>query len=1139
MRKPWYKVLTVWPAWVRLRHCRLAIVLVLALVLLESSDTMWPDSNNYLSQALQLLNGNGLTYMDGTPVLFRYVLPLSLASAFRLSGTALPTATVLSKAFAILAVALLYLLGEKLLGDWGGVLAACLLLTGSYFTVTAPVVGTDTLQLVFLLLAYYVLIRSYESGRSLHFLLAAICLALAFFTREDSLLYMLMPLAFLAVDPTYRTKKNLVNVAFLFALFFSLISLQWAYVYLKTGTVYGLEPGGITDMALGVASPGEVSESAAPGLGLLANLRSYLTTAVAAYLVPIPRFAVTFLKPEIELFYPLVLASGASLALAIRGDKAARILSAGFLICMPMLFVTSQWGLEAGGLRHHLLLLAFSFLSLAMMILLAAAGVRRISTAMERPALYNGAVLAGVVALGILLITRSSASESGERRLDDANRGVVLAAADWINRNVPTPSTIVASEAWIGGLYLETSANYEFLRLPVAVTSLAAEQRLGRLLYLYKYPPAEGYYVLNEDDFLAMLRTSRVKYLVYGGGLEYSPLSLLQNISRLDGVSEVFQAQQGPEQIHIFELDPEQVRFREPGVTFVGSADSLTRLIFEEPYSISLLSEDCTDLADRHWVLDLLEDSFVVDGGSEVPWMYNCIGTMSALAGDVERATHAFSQAPAPPGQDLSVTQPFAHHVTLGARHLAKRDWPSAVSEFQKAVSMRPASAAGYVGLGYAYEPDGMPDEAAAAYQRASALEPDDDTILVRLGNLFRRNGHYDAAAHAFETALQKTPTSTEAASGLYATRGDMALLQKEVGISLLDYRLSKSLSLMAPSRMRQLTFYEASLAAPARYTVSELLQSRSHWRMDGPPERLVLDLVRPDPNSADSGMIDTGVFVIDNEPRATLLLHPPFRLAYAAKVPRNARLRFGIALSPEVWRLGKGDGVQFDLGLEDGTNTFRLFSEYIDPKNIPADRKWHDQEVDLSMWAGQTVTLTLMTGPGPNGNADFDWAGWGAPRIVQPAYYSFLEQFSRTADAAETDDAHPDWLVIGNELRDVLVQRPPSRTTFADVAILPDSTLSFGLSLDLQASFSTADDGVGFEILIGDAPGHLVQVFEQTIDPQNSPDDRRWLDFEVDLNRFAGQTVDVHFATHAGSGRNGDNDWAVWSNPVLFSTLE
>jgi hypothetical protein len=36
-----------------------------------------------------------------------------------------------------------------------------------------------------------------------------------------------------------------------------------------------------------------------------------------------------------------------------------------------------------------------------------------------------------------------------------------------------------------------------------------------------------------------------------------------------------------------------------------------------------------------------------------------------------------------------------------------------------------------------------------------------------------------------------------------------------------------------------------------------------------------------------------------------------------------------------------------------------------------------------MEQYAGQTITLTLVTDPGPAGDTTGDWAGWDSPRIV------------------------------------------------------------------------------------------------------------------------------------------------------------
>jgi hypothetical protein len=54
-----------------------------------------------------------------------------------------------------------------------------------------------------------------------------------------------------------------------------------------------------------------------------------------------------------------------------------------------------------------------------------------------------------------------------------------------------------------------------------------------------------------------------------------------------------------------------------------------------------------------------------------------------------------------------------------------------------------------------------------------------------------------------------------------------------------------------------------------------------------------------------------------------------------------------------------------------------------VDPKRNDSDRRWHPHVVDLSGYAGQTVTLVFETGTGPAGDYRYDWAGWGEPRLV------------------------------------------------------------------------------------------------------------------------------------------------------------
>ena len=123
--------------------------------------------------------------------------------------------------------------------------------------------------------------------------------------------------------------------------------------------------------------------------------------------------------------------------------------------------------------------------------------------------------------------------------------------------------------------------------------------------------------------------------------------------------------------------------------------------------------------------------------------------------------------------------------------------------------------------------------------------------------------------------------------------------------------------------------------------------------------------------------------FTIDKEKRAVLWEHPPAEVQFDdIVIPQNAVLQFGIAISPEAWDK-KGDGVTFEITVVDQKSAkIQIFSNYIDPKANSSERKWVDQDVDLSDFGGQKVSFIFSTTFGPRGNGDYDWAGWSRPVI-------------------------------------------------------------------------------------------------------------------------------------------------------------
>jgi hypothetical protein len=156
--------------------------------------------------------------------------------------------------------------------------------------------------------------------------------------------------------------------------------------------------------------------------------------------------------------------------------------------------------------------------------------------------------------------------------------------------------------------------------------------------------------------------------------------------------------------------------------------------------------------------------------------------------------------------------------------------------------------------------------------------------------------------------------------------------------------------------------------AARERVAV-DLLRNIDTVAMESPPGRQgVVGLLEESIN----GVLSKAIFA-----------HPPIRLTWRVAVPTGRSvLRTAVALRPYVWE-GRSDGVIFNIAIEDGTSTVAAYSKLVDPAHRFEDRAWITVEVDLSSYAGRSVSVTLETTPGPSGDSSFDWAMWAHPRII------------------------------------------------------------------------------------------------------------------------------------------------------------
>jgi tetratricopeptide (TPR) repeat protein len=148
---------------------------------------------------------------------------------------------------------------------------------------------------------------------------------------------------------------------------------------------------------------------------------------------------------------------------------------------------------------------------------------------------------------------------------------------------------------------------------------------------------------------------------------------------------------------------------------------------------------------------------------------------------------------------------------------------------------------------------------------------------------------------------------------------------------------------------------------------------------------------------------------------RPTLFLHAGSRVTWTVALSEPSVLRFGMGQAPESLDWG-GDGATYEVFV-DGE---RVFLEHLPVEQARAG--WHEREVDLASFVGQTVQLSLATTPGPTGDVTGDWAGWGEPRLEDVEASAYREVVKRQPWRAKWNEigvTAKDWVEVGEVARE------------------------------------------------------------------------------------------------------------------------
>jgi Dolichyl-phosphate-mannose-protein mannosyltransferase len=134
--------------------------------------------------------------------------------------------------------------------------------------------------------------------------------------------------------------------------------------------------------------------------------------------------------------------------------------------------------------------------------------------------------------------------------------------------------------------------------------------------------------------------------------------------------------------------------------------------------------------------------------------------------------------------------------------------------------------------------------------------------------------------------------------------------------------------------------------------------------------------------------------------------------------------------------------------------------------------------------------------------------------------------------DVFETPTAKPVFImpmVRGNAVRESLVTIAGARVRFDIPPIENNSRLAFGIT----TAFDAGDGAEGQIYFEHDGTRDL--LYSHWLNPAQNEDERRWLDWTLDLSKYSGKKGSLVFECNSGPNGNPVADWMVWSGMKIL----
>ena len=178
------------------------------------------------------------------------------------------------------------------------------------------------------------------------------------------------------------------------------------------------------------------------------------------------------------------------------------------------------------------------------------------------------------------------------------------------------------------------------------------------------------------------------------------------------------------------------------------------------------------------WNNDMTLWNDVISKYQTVPIAYNNRGLIYLHEGKIDTALSDFNKA-------IELKPDYAKaYNNRGTLYINQNKNDEALKDFDKAIEFMPGSEAFHLGRGNALKNKNRIDEALMEYDKAISLKPDFAEGYYSRGNLFMSQGKYAQAIEEYTKAIELNPNNIEA----YLNRGNSFRDNKQFDAALKDY---------------------------------------------------------------------------------------------------------------------------------------------------------------------------------------------------------------------------------------------------------------------------------------------------------------------------------------------------------------